>query len=814
MKTLSLCAVMVMSVIVCGVARAGESRSPEQLGGHWARVSDEAEIQLIVDELRANGGGTGGVARKLVSQFVLHLQHGQAVLTGVRNGIAAALVQPQATERCRVHVQGSAASVVFPSGDRLELEKIGGRWMVTGGTVPSVGSASTVAGTVITHTTGEPTNAGVSVGETFIPVSVSREHGIDRLTKQTTRTRLARSLFGLPNKTASYYAVRYFRSLPGVSATYIQLVLDPEWNRIIYGNMDRWIKAYAVQAPSALAVDTDGHVFVGEPTNKRVLVLQLTGSDDNVELQHRHTIGVLTNPSDIAVNDNATPFDTRDDYLYIADATENVVYKYTGGSRRNERVAVFEGFETPTALAVGRWNGTNTNVVYVVDKLAKRIRVFLDEGTSLSLLNEFRGSYDQSFSSLKVDHFGNVYAVEQVRSRLFKFTSMLEFLDVEGGTRGYEALGVVDIPFAKVEIEGRGASFAGFDQVFAIERWDEASGAQRRKLGVKMKEIAFSADEDVSSVASRFVLTDVADVTVRIYDEQNRLVRTLASSWMTAGQKHLLWDRRGDDGSQVAAGTYRYEIGATSAYGGEPLFSNTRFTLPLYYHEDCGSSNRYDDAHLVQGSAVRWGNTPSQTANESASSVVYRFSGLDPESEYEVAAEFAAGDGIGRLQTLTANGVRLGDAVRVGATPTRAGFFSLPKSTYEKGEVTIAVNAVGEGSAIVTQLWIKQVGVGFKPEPIATIPTKYLLAQNYPNPFNPSTTIRYALPADAHVTLKVYTIAGQEVATLVNGQQSAGSYEVTFDPRNSAGARLASGIYFYRITAGTYSQTRKMVLLK
>jgi Secretion system C-terminal sorting domain len=88
-------------------------------------------------------------------------------------------------------------------------------------------------------------------------------------------------------------------------------------------------------------------------------------------------------------------------------------------------------------------------------------------------------------------------------------------------------------------------------------------------------------------------------------------------------------------------------------------------------------------------------------------------------------------------------------------------------------------------------------------------PTRFELSQNYPNPFNPTTTIRYQLPNNNLVTLKVYDVLGKELRTLVNEVQNIGSYEVTFD-----GNGLSSGIYFYRLVAGTYSETKKLVLMK
>ena len=90
-----------------------------------------------------------------------------------------------------------------------------------------------------------------------------------------------------------------------------------------------------------------------------------------------------------------------------------------------------------------------------------------------------------------------------------------------------------------------------------------------------------------------------------------------------------------------------------------------------------------------------------------------------------------------------------------------------------------------------------------------SLPQEYKLEQNFPNPFNPSTTIKYQLPTDSDVSLKVYEIVGNEVALLVNEFKAAGSYEVTFDAN-----KLSSGIYFYKITAGSFINTKKMILLR
>jgi hypothetical protein len=97
---------------------------------------------------------------------------------------------------------------------------------------------------------------------------------------------------------------------------------------------------------------------------------------------------------------------------------------------------------------------------------------------------------------------------------------------------------------------------------------------------------------------------------------------------------------------------------------------------------------------------------------------------------------------------------------------------------------------------------------------LVAIPADYSLAQNYPNPFNPTTTFRYGMPKEGHVTLKIYNLTGQEVRTLVDDFQSAGLRSVTWDGKNDLGQSVPSGVYMYRLVAGDFVQIRKMSLVK
>jgi photosystem II stability/assembly factor-like uncharacterized protein len=118
-----------------------------------------------------------------------------------------------------------------------------------------------------------------------------------------------------------------------------------------------------------------------------------------------------------------------------------------------------------------------------------------------------------------------------------------------------------------------------------------------------------------------------------------------------------------------------------------------------------------------------------------------------------------------------------------------------------------AVDAAYVGSIIATGTF--NIGTPTAVEPEDNLPSDYSLAQNYPNPFNPTTTVRYSIPKEGLVTLKVYNVIGEEVAGLVNEIKQAGNYNLTFDAVN-----LSSGVYLYKLQAGSFVETKKMVLLK
>ena len=127
----------------------------------------------------------------------------------------------------------------------------------------------------------------------------------------------------------------------------------------------------------------------------------------------------------------------------------------------------------------------------------------------------------------------------------------------------------------------------------------------------------------------------------------------------------------------------------------------------------------------------------------------------------------------------------------IGSTPIVNNYYYLFESGYEEQFI---INHIFNDIAVVEE---------------ESITADYHIYQNYPNPFNPNTTIEYYIPEFSFITLKIYDVLGNEIATLVSEEKSIGSYAVEFDA-----SRLPSGIYFYRLQAGSFIGTKKMVLIK
>jgi hypothetical protein len=172
-----------------------------------------------------------------------------------------------------------------------------------------------------------------------------------------------------------------------------------------------------------------------------------------------------------------------------------------------------------------------------------------------------------------------------------------------------------------------------------------------------------------------------------------------------------------------------------------------------------------------------------------------------------------------RAKMMTANVKSVGKEVSIilwnnNNTPIDSGdadIFRLPIQLTNDNVDSIRVLVSGDNN-VVTILESKQVDMR------NMIPRDWMLYQNYPNPFNPSTTIEFDVPEITgkipRVAVQIFNILGQKVTTIERGIHDAGRYSIRWDGVNEKGVRVASGVYFYRLLAGDYVSTKKMVMIK
>lgn len=196
---------------------------------------------------------------------------------------------------------------------------------------------------------------------------------------------------------------------------------------------------------------------------------------------------------------------------------------------------------------------------------------------------------------------------------------------------------------------------------------------------------------------------------------------------------------------------------------------------------------------------------PVSGSTITASDIVFYVGGTDAQSSFSYAVNISPKSNV-KANILAPNGTLLlnQETVAIGAF--------LAKDVQIGKLVQLTVASAFGGS-------VAQPVAGRRAETnellsLSEAPTVFSLAQNYPNPFNPTTQIRYGLPKQSHVILAIYNMLGQEIARLLDEDQREGYHEVRWDGRSRNGALVSSGVYFYRITAGSFVDIKKMMLLK
>lgn len=677
--------------------------------------------------------------------------------------------------------------------------------------------------------------AGVSApsSQTFVAQPLSREHQINTLSRKVTTEKLQRRLFSMSHGSALFAQVQERTQPPHVIANYVQFITDPAWHRIVYGDYQRWIKAYdaketgmALQRPNGIVTDQQGFVYVADTGNRRVLVLQLAGPVHDLALIYRGVIGQeeLLQPMELAWDDRGTIFDKSDDLLWISDAGNATLSAYRIGDESNSRLVHYhhEDWRNLSGLALGRFQGRSDGQLYLADAGTRQVYRLYFDGETIAVLNTYQGEAEMTPATLATDHWGNVYLTDTALRKVKKLSPALHSVAMlRTDDANFQPLRFNPLFGSVILADGR-QLWSGYDQAFLLENWTEQSGGRRYELGIEFQLKQARLSPELSELQLDGVLTDNGYLTIEVVSaKSNASMAALAASWQNAGELSMIWDRRQSNGEMIAPGHYKLRQTLQSTYSKPPSVEESSiFYLPLYYYEDCGA-HVTRDAHLSRGQRLAENDMSEQTVVTDAQEVIYRFDDLRPGVSYEARARYVSYFGVVE-QAFYADENELHAPVDVGRESFISGWLEIPSEAVRDGRVQLRiVKTGGAGQASVAELWLREANYDGTSAPIfeselTQIPQIFTLEQNYPNPFNPQTTITFGLPQDyqGQVSLRIYDMTGKLVRELINENRGPGSYRVVWDGLSQSGSRLASGLYLYQLRAGSFSTARKLILMK
>ncbi len=421
---------------------------------------------------------------------------------------------------------------------------------------------------------------GTLVAGTFEKTPLAPEVGVDVLTRRVAREQAGRELFGNPWATVTIASVDVYDRFPYLETRQFQVVSDPRWNRLVFGERGGSLHAFdgagtatgALAMPRGLAVDEWDRVYVADTGNDRVLVLQARTEGGAITLVPLYAIGGLAAPHDVAFSDGGTPFVAGDDALVVAETGRNrvaLVALESAGPRVAARLGDLGSgagrFAGPMAVAFGRANGASTPDVYVADAHNRRIVHLRLDGGRLSWAGETRHEADV-VTSLATDQWGNVYAAAPQAASVAKFSpALVRVAELTGDLARPRSF---HVPFVTIRDHRDGrVTRAGQPNAVSVDQWAEGSGVALWKLGVELSALAVTGAE---APVAHFTLTDHASVELVVADAgSGRTLGRRALGALPAGL-HTVQLAPGDLTGTGAGRDLLLRVTATSSYANGP----------------------------------------------------------------------------------------------------------------------------------------------------------------------------------------------------------------------------------------------------
>jgi len=415
---------------------------------------------------------------------------------------------------------------------------------------------------------------GPAVSGTFEDSPIAPEHGVDVVTKRVAQESVNRDLFDTPYSSVVLGSVDVFQDFPYFDARYVQIVSDPGWSRLLYGEVGKSLRAFdgsgssvgKLAEPHGLAIDAAGRVYVADTANDRVVVLETEGQGPDIRLVPRYAIEGLRRPYDVAVSDRGTPNDAADDRLYVADTGRNRVVAFAlEASRAREVGAIGElgsgtgRFAGPMALAVGRREGANTDEVFVADAHTRRIVCLRDGAGGLEWAREATHD-DHVVTSLETDNWGNVYSVAP-GGVVRKYTpSLFPLAELRSAARPRSFA----VPFLTIRDHRDGSVRHAADASgVLVEQWSQASGLRLVSLGSEARALTVTAR---GALSAEFVLTDPAEVTLEVRNAvSGDRVAERRMGALEAGPQTVRFDAKDFQGG-LSNGDYLLRVTSKSRY--------------------------------------------------------------------------------------------------------------------------------------------------------------------------------------------------------------------------------------------------------
>jgi hypothetical protein len=422
--------------------------------------------------------------------------------------------------------------------------------------------------------------AGPLPAATFTRTPIAPDLGLDALTRNVAREQLGRDLFANPYATVTISNTDLYDKFPYVETRSFEVVSDPKWNRIVYGERGRSLLAFdghgttigALQGPRGMAVDERDRVYVADTGNDRIVVFQAVTEFGTIELVPLFTITGLAKPWDVAYSDGGTPFVDGDDLLYVADTGHNQVAAFALEAQGARPVASLgalgsgtDHFAGPMAVTVGHDESGSTRDVYVADAHNRRIVRLRNDGDHLTWVGEASNPADL-VTSLDSDAWGNVYATEPRSSVVRKYSPDLQpVAAIDGGLASPHGF---HLPFVNVRDHRTGTqSRIGQPQALSVEAWDASTGIAMWSLGLELRDLTVEHPED--PVAS-FSLTDRAKVAIDLLNVNTGATLVHRVTEPLAAGAHTLPLGADLRSVQVAPADVRVRLTALSSYPDGP----------------------------------------------------------------------------------------------------------------------------------------------------------------------------------------------------------------------------------------------------